>query len=373
MKKKIRIVRQPWTSNITDTIESRIFELFLKQEYPHVELSYIGGDFSLSNQTDEEEIRNVMQLGKITEDPLNFLTLQPYISALLGVKIDNQRSKIRGNFSSEVLFKSETFKREFSSILTCTQDIETQVFLESIGIESHELGCISVLLGLIKEQESSSRDHLDYLFIDLNLDLLQALQNKLAPTYLCLEISTEIPEILGEIEKNFQIDSYISFLRATKSVITSNPVFALAANSLAKEVIFVTNTISTEILVEINKELKVGSVSLDLTRFIHAMPPDRIQEKQDSLKEFIEKSLNTSDNVRIPFEKHSYKDQVIAEIVNSVLSSESIVEAPSIGIMDKHSQLEQLSEQQAILLSSASWKITAPLRYLSRFLEGLRK
>ena len=104
MKNRIRIVRQPWTSDISDMLESRVYELYLNQEFPHVQIDYIGGDFPLSQEADQGEIRNVMLFGNLSHDPLNLLDLQPYICTVSGVKISNERGKIRECFTAELLF-----------------------------------------------------------------------------------------------------------------------------------------------------------------------------------------------------------------------------------------------------------------------------
>jgi len=65
MKNRIRIVRQPWTADINDMLESRVYELYLNQVFPLVEVDYVGGDFSLSHDLDQSEIRNVMLFGNL--------------------------------------------------------------------------------------------------------------------------------------------------------------------------------------------------------------------------------------------------------------------------------------------------------------------
>lgn len=349
MKNRIRIVRQPWTKNITDTFESRVYEKYLMQEYPQAEISYIGGDFSLSYESGQEESRNVVLIGKLTEDPLNFLILQPYISVAQGIKISEEQSKVRGHFTSELLFESETFRREFSSILIGTQDTATQVYLENRGITCFHLSYTSILLGLIKDQRDLQNDPVDYLFVDLSQELLQVLQEKISPSNSFAEISTQIPEILGELEKNSKIDLYISLLTASKVVITSNPVFAFAAYSLGREVIFVSNSMSSELLVKSEEELIDGLSRFDLSEFSHRLPREKIMEMQVSLKDFIEKSLAASDRVRVSFEAHAYKDQVISELVN------------------------YLSKRYTMLVMSRTWKIAVVLRKVIGFVARSRK
>ena len=377
MKNRIRIVRQPWTRDITDTLESRVYELYLNQVFPLVHVEYIGGDFSLPYEVDQGETRNVMLLGKLTDDPLNFLNLQPYISMVSGVKVSNEQSKIRGYFSAELLFKSETFRREFSSILVGTRDKVTQAFLKNLGIETSYITYSSILLGLIEDPGVSNQDSLDYLFIDLSEELMQVLQNKILSTDSFANISTKIPEILGELEKNSKSDSFLDLLRVAKIVVTSSPFFAYGAHSLGKGVVFVTNVTSNELLAISQEEFIEGLRMFDVSKFSYTLPQDTISKMQDSLSEFIEKSLFFSDNVRAPFEAQAYKNQVIAEIVNSISKSLSSlnIEINSLKsiIIDKNSELENLRQEHAILLASTMWKITAPLRKFVEFASKVRR
>jgi hypothetical protein len=369
LKKRVRLVRQTWIKQTSETFESRVYELYLKQTYPLIDITYIGGDFSLSYDIEQEETRNVMLLGSLTEDPLNFLNLQPYISMVNGVKISGQQSKVRQYFSAELLFKSETFRREFSSISIGTQDIPTQVFLENLGIKCVYLGYTSSLLGLIEEEIDSYTRTLDYLFIDLSDELIQALELKIASDTSFVEISTEVPEMLGELEKNSKVDSLISLLRATKVVITSSPIFAFAAHSLGKEVIFVEDAPSSELLAVSEEELIDGLLQFDVTKFSHSIPQKRILEIQNSLKEFIEESLNSSDNVRVPFETSAFKDQVVSEVVNSIAKSNSYKDTEIATlrrvIMDKDLEINNL-------LMSTTWKMTVPIRKFFGFVTRIK-
>jgi hypothetical protein len=377
MKNRIRIVRQPWTSDISDMLESRVYELYLNQKFPQVQIDYVGGDFPLSQESEQGEIRNVVLFGNLSHDPLNLLDLQPYICMISGVKIGNERGKIRECFTAELLFKSETFRREFSSTLLSTRDKTTKVFLENFGIESFNVSNPSILLGLIKDPIVSIRNSLDYLFVDLNQDLLFVLQNKILLKESSAAISTKIPEIHGELDKNLKADSYFALLRAAKIVITANSFFAYAAHSLSKEVIFVANVKTDEIAAIGEGELIEGLRTFDISRFSNTLPKDTISKSQDSLEHLIERSLNYSDGVRLPYEAQAYKNQVIAEIVDSIskslFSSNAEVDCLKSIIVEKNSELENIRQQQSIILESTAWRITAPLRKVIGFLSKVKQ
>jgi hypothetical protein len=377
MKNRIRIVRQPWTSDISDMLESRVYELYLNQEFPHVQIDYIGGDFPLSQEADQGEIRNVMLFGNLSHDPLNLLDLQPYICTVSGVKISNERGKIRECFTAELLFKSETFRREFASTLLATRDKPTKVYLENFGIESFNVSNSSILLGLIEDPMVSSRNSLDYLFVDLTQDLLFAIQNKIFLTESFAIISTKISEIYGELEKNLKADSYFALIRAAKIVVTANPFFAYAAHSLSKEVIFVANVKTDEITAIGEGELIEGLRTFDISRFSQTLSREAISKLQVPLKSFIEKSLNCSDKVRVPCEAQAFKNQVIAEIIDSVskslISSKAEVDSLRSIIVEKNSELENMRQQQSIILESTAWRITAPLRKVIGFLFKVKQ
>jgi hypothetical protein len=377
MKKRIRIVRQPWTNNLTDTFEARVYELYLNQEYPNVEISYLGGDFSLSYSIEQEESRNAMLLGKLTDDPLNFLKLQPYISMVHGMEITDRQSKIRGHFSAELLFKSETFKREFSSLLIGMQSIESRNYLERINVKSVHLSSISMLLGSIEESRFPDSPRSEYLFIDVSKGLLQELVKKLTLNETYVEISTQIPEMLGEIEKNARVDALVSSLKSTQMVVTSNSVFAHAAYSLGKEVIYVGKSISSELVAISEKELIDKLDGLRLSDISYSMPRERVEELQSPLVDFIEKVLNSSDSVRLSGESEAYKDQVIAEIANSLIEDllfcKFKIDSLSSEVVKKSAEVEHLEKVQSVILSSTSWKVTSPLRKLNTLLSMFRR
>ena len=377
MKKKIRVVRRPWTKNLNDAFEARIYELYLCQEYPNVELSYLGEDFSLSYSIEQEECRNVVLFGKFTEDPLNFLKLQPYVSMVHGMEIANRRNTVRGHFTGELLFKSETFKREFSSLFIGVQSIESRNYLENINIKSLHLSSMSILLGSIEESRFPESPRLGYLFIDISKDLVQELikKQKLNDTY--VEFSTQIPEMLGEIEKNARVDSVVSSLKATQIVVTSNPVFAHAAYSLGKEVIFVGESMLRELVAISEKELIDKLDRFNLSDISNSLPRERVNELQLPLIKFIEKDLNSRDSVRLSGESEAYKDQVISEIVNflieDLLSCKFKIDSLSTEVANKSAEVAHLEKVQSTILSSTSWKVTSPLRKLITLLSILRR
>jgi hypothetical protein len=318
-----------------------------------------------------------MLFGNLSHDPLNLLDLQPYICTVSGVKISNERGKIRECFTAELLFKSETFRREFASTLLATRDKPTKVYLENFGIESFNVSNSSILLGLIEDPMVSSRNSLDYLFVDLTQDLLFAIQNKIFLTESFAIISTKISEIYGELEKNLKADSYFALIRAAKIVVTANPFFAYAAHSLSKEVIFVANVKTDEITAIGEGELIEGLRTFDISRFSQTLSREAISKLQVPLKSFIEKSLNCSDKVRVPCEAQAFKNQVIAEIIDSVskslISSKAEVDSLRSIIVEKNSELENMRQQQSIILESTAWRITAPLRKVIGFLFKVKQ
>jgi hypothetical protein len=154
-------------------------------------------------------------------------------------------------------------------------------------------------------------------------------------------------------------------------VVTANPFFAYAAHSLSKEVIFVATVKTDEIMTVGEGELLEGLRTFDISRFSHTLTKDTISKLQDSLKRLIEKSLNYSDEVRVPCEAQAYKNQVIAEIVDSVskslIFSNTEVDCLRSIIVEKNSELENMRQQQSIVLESTAWRITAPLRKVIGF------
>jgi len=67
----MRILRHPWTSDLSETLISRIFEQYLRGNHPNVEIRYIGRDFPLFGEEDKTiaDKRESLFTGSFTQDP----------------------------------------------------------------------------------------------------------------------------------------------------------------------------------------------------------------------------------------------------------------------------------------------------------------
>lgn len=364
---EMQIVRHPWTSDLTETLVSRVFEFYLKEKYPTTEIGYFGRDFPISMETKHPRaiFRSNYFTGALSDDPMRFLELQPEIHALIGVQINLSHSTSRDKMGVKELFLSETFRREFSSHNIATRDLATNQFLFQCGIESKDIGCVSFLLSSLSLDLNSLDKQKSVLLIDIyNEETLNILTKTLKDESHKV-VTTKIPEISGETRKNSLIDSIFKILRDSSVVITSNPNIAVPALSFGKKVLLITNKVHSSIPFsefmrvidhpEILKELNSSSV----TDLATCMPREEIIKRQGMIEEFINQVLQNGRRQRMRAETSDYRNQVVSEVVNALLAKVEL--------------LETEKTQFHTLLESRSWKATAPLRRaieLKRRLKG---
>jgi hypothetical protein len=347
----MQILRQPWTSNIMETFESRALEHYITQNYPEIKNSYIGRDFPLSSESQRkaEGNRDIVFTGFLTNNPLRFLEFQASIAFLVGVQIGSNATSVRGSFSTEQLFLSETFRREFSLCKIGTKDLETQNLLKKFDISSQYVGCISILLGSLDMRYFPINESIETLFVDLNEQEVKLIfeQKKLRGSYKI--ITTKVSTITGELEKNNIVDSIIQYLNCAKLIVTSNIDIASAALSLGKKILLISDSgkLPEHLPRIIRGDLARVLQNSAISEYYYSEPTDSIIEKQKILREFIDVNLRTPTRIGINSENSAYKDQVLAEVLDQ--------------LMDKY--LERDTEL-GFVLNSRSWKLTEPLRKL---------
>jgi hypothetical protein len=355
----MRILRHPWTSDLSETLISRIFEQYLRGNHPNVEIRYIGRDFPLFGEEDKTiaDKRESLFTGSFTQDPIRFLEIQSDIKALVGVHVTKSYGLLRGKMSMRDLFLSETFRREFSSYQIATRDLETHKFLARFGIDSTYIGCVSFLLSSIDLSNHSSSQELQKLLIDLDDESLHIVIDNIDEKEAYQVERTKIPEIFGEHKKNELIDSLIKLLIESKVVITSNINIALPALSLGKRVVLITDTdldsipFSDLLSIVSRNQLteRLGKFSLD--DLARSASKSEILKRQVVIADFIENVLRSDEREIMRSLVSDYKNQVLTELTNSLVT--------------KIHHLETVETQFRGVLSSRSWKVTAPLRWLT--------
>ena len=361
----MRILRQPWTSNIMETFQSRTLEHYINQNYPDTKISYLGRDFPLSSESQRknEANRDIIFNGFLTNNPQRFLEFQESIAVLVGVRIGGNTTSVRGSFSAEQLFLSKTFRREFSLCKIGAQDFETQNFLNKFDITSQHVGSISSLLGSLDMKYFPLNESIETLIVDLNEQEVKLIlgQKKFSSSYKI--ITTNVSTIIGELEKNNIVDSIIQYLNCAKLILTSNIDIASAGLSLGKKILLISdsNELPEHIPRIIRKELGKNLKNSTFPDYYYSEPYSLIIEKQRILREFIDINLRMPARVGINSENSSYKDQVLVELHDYFLDKYTECHTELDFFLDKYTECHT---ELDFVLNSRSWKLTKPFRKL---------
>jgi hypothetical protein len=362
----MRILRHPWTSDLSETLISRIFEHYMGANYPNVVISYIGRDYPLPVEGDKSIVgyREGLFTGSLTQDPIRFLEIQADVKALAGIHVVESYGPLRGKMSMKDLFLSETFLREFSSYQIAARDLGTQRFLARFGIQSNYIGCVSFMLSSIDLSGYCSDQEIENLLIDLDDESLQVVIDNFNEKETYQVKQTKIPEILGEQKKNELIESLIGLLINSKVVITSNVNIAIPALSLGKKIVLISDADLdsvpfSELLSIVSRNQlfeRLAEVSLvDLAKFA---PKSEILKRQGLISDFIEGVLRSDEREFMRPLVSDYKNQVFAELTSALMTKIQI--------------LETVEAQFTGVLNSRSWKVTAPLRWLTEARRHIR-
>jgi hypothetical protein len=379
MRRTIFVVRQPWTSDFSETFQSRILETYLMENFPGLEINYVGRDFPLQGEGNFQKPlqRNIFFTGNLTNDALHFLGLQPQISTLVGVQIRQNLSPVRGRLGMRQLFLSETFRREFSRYSISTQDDESHNFLENFGIRNPQIGSASILLGTLKKSLSSTKETTQILLLDLSESVLDAMAQESSDSQKLEVFSSKISEFYGEIEKNLIFENLVNRIMASGLVITTNPIYVTGALSLGKKVIFISETkeasqnfmnFSEDEFIKYLRTSNVFDISFSLSL-------EEIHEKQFRVANFLKLSLENSIESNLAHDATAYANQVISEVINSILESEGKLQTRNSQLELQNSQLELQNSQIELqihgLMESRSWRATEPLRWVHAYIRKL--
>ena len=418
MRRSIYVARQPWTSDLSETFQTRILEKYIQENFSDLDIKYVGRDFPLENESSYKKslLRSLCFTGNLTNDALRFLELQPQISTLVGVHLSQSPGPVRGRLGLGQLFLSETFRREFSQYRIGTQDLQTQYFLENFGIECSQIGFVSILLGTLKKSFDPSKNLSQILLLDVSKTVTDAVAKCTTGIQKIEVISTKISELYGEAEKNAMIESLFCGMSASELLVTTNPIYAAGALSLGKKVILISNT----------KDAHQGFSSFSNDEFMDllctsnlfdlsfSLAIEEIHEKQITVTNFLNSSLENPIHANLALDAAAYRNQVIAEVINSILESEgkfqtrnseletrnseletrnseletrnSEIETRNSELETRNSELETnmtsaaeqyldfhaLEDQIRHLTNSRSWRATEPLRRVQGFIRRLR-
>jgi len=381
--------RQPWTSDLSETFLTRILEKYIQENFSDLDIKYVGRDFPLEIESSYKQslLRNLCFTGNLTNDALRFLKLQPQISTLAGVHLGESLGPVRGRLGLRKLFLSETFRREFSQYRIGTQDFESQHFLENFGIECSQIGFVSILLGNLTKSFDPSKNSTQILLLDVSKNISDAVAKSTSGIQKIEVINTKISEFYGETEKNAIIESLFFSISASELLVTTNPIYATGALSLGKKVIHISNTkdayqsfesFSDDELIDYLRTSNLFDLSFSLTQ-------EEIHEKQLTVTNFLKSSLENPIDANLALDETAYQNQVIAEVINSILESEEKFQARNSELEARNSELEinltttagpyldlhALEDQIRHLTNSRSWRATEPLRRVNGFIRRL--
>lgn len=357
----MRIQRYPWTNSLIETLHSRIFELYITQKFPSETIEYLGRDFPLSTESENQDSsykQNVIT-GTLTQNPFRFLDQMTNITGLIGVQLGINGSVAHKELGIRDLFQSETFCRELRAHHIGCRDSETKKFLGSHEIPSVLIGCISSLLSKLDFETQVKRTNHKVLLIDLTSDLKESLLETKFDDMSYVSVSTQTSELYGEAYRTSMVDQLISQMRSSEIVITSNIDLAIPALALKKKTLLIDQTEFTdEFLSDFVTTVNVGQIVggirwAELEKLLNLVPPKNLEQMASDIEVFISKTLREAPIMKRNLCVSSFKEQVLSEVINSQLK--------------QIKSLKVVEQQMEGLLKSRSWKSTVLLRMVSEW------
>jgi hypothetical protein len=363
----MRILRYPWTSTLVETLHSRIFELYIEQRFPSQQIEYLGRDFPLlsENELPQSQYRENVFTGYLTQNPIRFLDQMFDVSNFVGIQFELEGSVAHKELGVGHLFKSETFCRELQSHFIGCRDSRTKKFLDDHEIPSILIGCVSSLIGKLDTRLFPNQKQIEFLFIDVADEAKDCILQSQPEIQSYLSISTEVPEVYGELQKTLLVDLLISKLIFSEVVITPNLDMAIPAIALGKKTLLIEGfTKNDEFLreyvttVDVN-QIIAGLTNTQLDQILNMVPQNNINHMTSRVEEFVLNVVGDAPRLKPNLKVDSYKEQVLSETINSQLM--------------RIKNLEVIEEQMHRVLSSRSWKITVPLRVFSNLSSRCRE
>lgn len=355
----MRIPRHPWTSSLIETFHSRIFELYITQNFPTEPIEYVGRDFPLSSESEEQNslYKQSFLIGTLTQNPLRFLDQMSDISGFIGVQLGVSGSVAHKELGIRDLFQSETFCRELRAHHIGCRDSETKRFFDDYEIPSVLIGCVSSLLGKLDFESQVNQNHYDVLVIDLSPDLERAILESKSDDMNYVSISTKTSELYGEIYRTSMVDQLIRQMRSSEIVITSNIDLAIPALALKKKTLLIhqrefTDEFLSDFVTTVNAGQIVGGISwAEIEKLLNLVPPKNLEQMASAMEGFIANTLRADQIIKPNLSVSLIKEQVLSEVINSQLM--------------QIKTLKVVEQQMEGLLNSRSWKLTVLLRMFS--------
>jgi len=368
----MRILRYPWGGNLGDTLQSRVFELYLRENYQNLDINYLGRDFpmaSIGNRLEDEfnnDTRDILLTGWLSQNPSRFLSIQRNLMGLVGVHLATEGSLANNKLGIRHLFLSETFRNEFRGYSASSRDFSTRDFLEDRGFQAPFVGCVSSLISQVDLSFIPRYAKSDLLFVDIDSNIQNCFTEKHFQGKTVIHLSNRVNEIYGENEKLRKIDHLIGRILSSELVVTGRLHVALPAIALGKPTVLISNIDPryggiSEFLNIISPSSFLNSQDVSkIVELAQSSPKSEIQLMTEQVASHVSKVVKMPPREKMEGNRHEYEAQVLTEIASELL---------------------YFKENSDEMLNSRSWKLTSPLRKTleirrsisRRAYQGLRK
>jgi len=374
----MRLLRYPWGANLGDTLQSFVFERYMRETQHVSHIDYVGRDFpwsretSLENFTLGDSVKDLVVTGWLTQNPSHFLHFQQQIMGMVGIHITDGESNAHGNFGFQHLFLSETFRSEFSGHKVSSRDSFTSEFLAEYGFNAPFVGCVSSLISMIDLSWLPKLQPIDILYVDFDPTLIDSFKDSSRKNLKIHKDTNKISEFTGELEKERLVKNLLARIISAEFIITSRLHVALPAIALGKKTLLISNKDSR--FGEIEKFLNVMSpdeaeVTRDLNELIsrtELKPLHEIGPMQMNLKNQIQEIHEPSTHVSKITPKIDYERQVLSEISAELLNEvHKMSGSTSASINRLETSINRLERELTEIKNSNSWRVTAPIRFLT--------
>jgi hypothetical protein len=370
----MRILRYPWAGNLGDTLQSRVFEYYLRERYKDLKIGYVGRDFpipvngpDLENEFDNDT-RDILLTGWLTQNPSRFLSLQRNLLGMIGVHIAAEGSLANGKLGMKHLFLSETFRNEFSGYNVSSRDLYTKNFFAKNGINAPFVGCVSTLISQVDLSRIPKQPESEILFVDVDPRIQNRLLENESLAKNNVTLTNKVNEIFGEVEKVRRVDLLIGSIISARIVFTSRLHVALPSMALGKPTVLIADEdkrfsgINNFLNIVSPKEVLDNPHSARIIDFAHAAPSSKISQMSGPVISHIDRLFELPPKERMQIKELDYEVQVLSEIASGLLQK----------LEESRNKLEESRNTEAAVLNSRSWRVTSPLRKTLKIVEGIR-
>ena len=371
----MRILRYPWGKNLGDTLQSLVFEHFIRQNYCDLEIDYVGRDFPISPSSVRPESefnrdsRDVILTGWLTQNPTRFLSIQRNLLGSIGIHLATEGSIAFEQFGIKHMFLSETFRNEFSMHMVSSRDLTTEKFLASKGLYAPFVGCVSSLVSELDLSFIPKQPPTDLLFVDIDPRIKEKILEKGLRGKNFSTLTNTISEFLGESEKEKRVKKLLGQIISAEIVFTSRLHVALPSVALGKPTVLFSNKdprlegIADFLNIITTDEVLLDRSNDEIIDFAFTGPTLEMSRMSRMVTIKVEQIFHTDTLEKMAFKESDYETQVLSEVsaalIQQLFVSQLLEDAKKI-------------ELEAVL-NTRSWKLTSPLRKISQLQEMFRK